>query len=285
MSENVGALRVETKQEARAAVDEFRDRPKILSWLVLRAAGLPTPRGIIVTRWNRETAQDVADYIEDIGANSLLLRSDAAAETGRAPRGGYLVTLSDLAREGPDLVSMGRTLFLLEPESPFDDVYSATLEPDAHWHDWAVEVVGAGFDASDLKRGDVTPHERITISVTSEHVLARTREIATDAVQATVREIRLDKVARMLGCERNAVEAELRRRGESLLADELHYRPIPEVMITAAVRSAASVRLELDLLQLRDRGISISLSFLGECARLTFWDIVWPHTKYRVDSV
>ena len=48
---------------------------------------------------------------------------------------------------------------LQEPFSPYNDLYSCNASVRRNSTHATLEVVGPGFDASDLNRGDVTPHE------------------------------------------------------------------------------------------------------------------------------
>lgn len=277
-------LVVDNAAAAVAGIGAFRDRPKLLSWLVLWAAGLPALRGVIVARWDPATARAVQRFVAELEGGALLVRSDAPRETGRSPRGGYLVRATDIGDEARRLLLAGRTPFFLEPASPFNDLYSATLEPDDAWRDWSVEIVGPGFDASDLKRGDVTPHERIRVALADGVAAIREREVATQAVQAAVRTIRIEKVARAMDCDPGTVEHELRERDETLLFDAAAYPPIPPAMVTGAVEEAARLRDAFGRFGLSARAVSISLSFLGRTGRLTFWDVVWPSAKYVITS-
>lgn len=280
--EDVGSVVVESSADAICAIGRFERFPKLLGWLILHAAGLPALPGIVITAWDARVVRDVERYAGHFASTALLLRSDSASETGRSPRGGYLVGLADVEGEARELIDQGRAVFLLEPASPFDDLYSVCLEPDSAWRQWELEVVGAGFDASDLKRGDVTPHERIRAMRDEHGVVLESRVVAADEVQATVRAIRLKKVAAMLKSSPHDVERELRRLGDTMLLENSTYRPIPEAFLATALDLSARLRPELVRRRLRDRGISISLGFLGPDARLVFWDVVWPQSKYTV---
>jgi hypothetical protein len=171
---------------------------------------------------------------------------------------------------------------LLEPASPFDDLFSLGIEPDLEWRCWRIDVVGAGFDASDLKRGDVTPHEQIVATLEAQGLVVTDRQIATAEVQRAAQEIRIAKVAHMLGSTDSDVGARLRARGETMLLDAPEYRPIPVEMLGHCIAEAARLRPALARHGLDDRRVSISLSYLGAEARLVFWDVVWPGFKYVV---
>jgi hypothetical protein len=58
-----------------------------------------------------------------------------------------------------------RIAAFLEPLSPYRDRYCLAAITDEAQERMTVEVVGPGFDASDLLRSDTQPHERFEVSV------------------------------------------------------------------------------------------------------------------------
>jgi hypothetical protein len=270
------------RSDADEAARYFRPYPKLLSWLVLHAAGLPTLPGIILTSWTADAASAAEQFASCWPSDRLLLRSDAAGETGNSPRGGFLVGGSCVEQACRGLLSQGRVVFLLEPISPLTDLYSANLAPDPDWRDWLLEVVGPGFDASDLKRGDVTPHETIWLTAhPSQVVISRRCRISPPGFAAT-RDVRLRKVAEMLNCGVAHVEHELRRRRRTLLLDFPGYPPIPDSLLSQAIQGAGQVRTALTDYGLNDQNVIISVSFIDRHQRMVFWDLVWPQSKYIV---
>jgi hypothetical protein len=284
MSLSTGAVAIRTADDARETLALWRSHPKLFSWLLLRSVELPSLAGIIISRWDQAVADRVATFAGELGADALLLRSDSPAETGHAPRGGFVLRLSDVPRVVPRWLGGGRTVFLLEPASPFDDRYSLSLEPLLGWREWCAEVVGAGFDASDLKRGDVTPHEQVRLSVEGNRIMIRDRRIASDTVQASVRAIRAGKIASMLKCSESDIDVELTRRGETMFLEKGPYRAVPDALLSTAVTQARRLRPALQRWDVGDHGIAISMSFVGRSARPVFWDLVWPRSKYVVDE-
>jgi hypothetical protein len=282
LSDSESTAEVGSGGDAAGLISRFRRYPKLLSWLLLHVAELPALPGVIVTRWDGTAAARVERFTARWATRSLLMRSDSAAETGRAPRGGFLVAAADAEREAGALLAQDRVVFFLEPASPFSDLYSANLEPDTAWSDWLIEVVGPGFDASDLKRGDVTPHERLQVALGAGGLSVRNRDLASGGVIAAGRTIRLDKIARMLDVDPAEVEPTLRRRGEVLPVDEQGYRRLPDALLAHALETAVQLRPALAEHALSDERVMLSLSFLAPRARLVFWDVVWPDAKYVV---
>jgi hypothetical protein len=188
--EATGAAVITGSAEACGALSEFREHQKIFSWLIIHAAELPTLPGILFTRWNDEVSTAVERFAGRWDSGKLLVRSDAPRETGLAPRGGYLVRTEEVQGAIAPLLSAGRAVFLLEPVSPLDDLYSLSLAPEPGWREWLLEIVGAGFDASDLKRGDVTPHETVSLRLVDGNVRVLDRALASPAAQAAARAVK-----------------------------------------------------------------------------------------------
>lgn len=282
---------VENSAGARLATRRFAQHWKMLSWLYLVAIDIPTLRGVIVTEWNDAARTTVAEFTHRHGVSELLIRSDKAAETGAYPRGGFTVSQGELAERVCWFLKQRRTVFLLEPRSPYDDLYSLSLRFTKDSID--IEVVGPGFDASDLKRGDESPHERIALSkpkgATMAQVLSRAEVSPTAYKQSWDR--RLRKIAKMeTGNEAGPAEkhltdiarASLRARAETLLLEhEEAYEPIPEGLLLHAVSTAAEAALRLRRFA-HHRDQVFSASFISRRAELVFWDVVWPDRKYGV---
>jgi hypothetical protein len=283
-----GPYVVTDQREARDALGRLVLYRKLASWLLLYVSGLPTLDGVIATAWNRRTSEAIASFAGRLGGDQLLIRSDTENEDARSPRGGYLVGLEDIEREAKRFLERDRVVYFLEPRSPFDDLYSISLAPSTGWEDWSLEVVGPGFDASDLKRGDVTPHEIFRATRMPAGFRYEREHLVSPLEYAASRSIRMEKVGRLLARASHETYAgpidpddaarELGRRGETLLLDATAYVPITDALLERALAYAERVRPSVDAY----RAPAISMSFIGRAADPIFWDIVWPDTKYIV---
>jgi hypothetical protein len=197
-----------------------------------------------------------------------------------------LVALDVVEHEVDGILASGRVVFLLEPANPFSDLYSVGLNV---WpgEDLVVEVVSPGFDASDLKRGHATPHERLRISRTSGRTIEHT-VISAPAYEVSWHE-RLLK-ARSLrrrdsspsSLRRDISREELRHLGGDLLLEaESGYQPIRVDLLQEFVSNAASLGPRLREMDLPSEPYMISMSYVGRDARPVYWDIVWPQLKYE----
>jgi hypothetical protein len=296
-STGVHAWPVVDKVSAKEYIRQFEGYHKLRSWLALFQLGLPTLRGIIVSSWTPQESEAVAGFAEMLGADRLLIRSDRRNESGKYPRGGYNVLLHQLPERVPWFLQQDRIVYLLEPRSPFNDLYSVNI---AFWPDdpfVMLEIVGPGFDASDLKRGDLTPHEVIKLRREDDGFLDGIYSRTTMAAPRYTRSWydRLAKVARMLesrNSDTNTSEdlANLTRRtlidlGETLLLEHQEsYPPIPGHLLQQVTNQASALPQRLVAEGMQGEPLILSMSFFGRDAEPIYWDVVWPNLKYTLPS-
>lgn len=283
---------IEGAESATAAWAASAGAYKLRSWLALHRMGLPSLKGVILFGTDREGISEAVRFAEASGRGSLLLRSDKVGETGRYPRGGYLVQAEGIAQEVNSFVRRGRIVYLLEPFSPFDDLYSCVVayRPD---EPVLLEVVGPGFDASDIKRGDISPHERILLlsSVATRPVVLSRTIVGRDEYVASWT-ARASKVGGLLRGTPSSPDVstlsveeslrELQRRGDTLLLEHSEeYVPMPDRLLGRLWEDTRKTELDVRSLGLPGEPFIVSMSFVGRWAARVYWDIVWPHLKYR----
>jgi hypothetical protein len=289
--DDADAIEITDRLTARRAADLFIQFPKTRSWLALHELGLPTLPGIIVRRWSDEASVVVHQFFSRRNFDQVLLRSDKAPETPPYPRGGFLVDLRHVAAEVELFLRAGRIVWLLEPASPYSDRYSV----NASVVDESVqyEIVGPGFDASDLKRGDISPHERLEVSIWDRVSRQSIRHHFTVTPNSYVnsRRRRMEKIGEFLqatGRQRSdmpptqAARRELASLKQTLLLTATEYSPIALRHLTRIHEACISLAVNLPEIGLPERPFIVSASFLGDEMRLVFWDIVWPQSKYSL---
>ena len=143
-----------------SALDCVRGCLKATSMLWMGALGLPVLSGVIVSDWSDASADAVRRFARARGFSQLLLRVDKPNERWSPRRGGYLLDLSQIATTVHELNGEGRIAILLEPASPYADQYSLAGVSVPDERKLVVEIVGPGFDASDVLRNDLEAHER-----------------------------------------------------------------------------------------------------------------------------
>jgi hypothetical protein len=204
--------------------------------------------------------------------------------------------VSDQAREG-------FLTFLLEPASQYSDLYSVASVCDLRSGQIDIEVVGPGFDASDILRSDVIPHERFEIFAGTEsnsldehsdHQITRTFSVDKEAYRESTQR-RLAKIgARLRNASfpekelriaevpsdrerlvQHAVEY-LRRSGKTLLLDHLQeYDPIPLGLLKTFVTQVMRLLQAAKSVRVNWQQLSLAGSFL-DTQRLVLWDFFPP---------
>jgi predicted house-cleaning noncanonical NTP pyrophosphatase (MazG superfamily) len=280
---------------------EFEGLWKIYSNVLLRAFRLPVPESILLRRLNSETERAVRSISQKRKFSQLLVRHDRNPEISRPPRGGYLIPVHSLHRELKPFFEQGRVIMLQEPLSPYNDLYSCNAILSKDGPSAVFEIVGPGFDASDLNRGDTTPHESWTIvcernSDLNMTTAKRTHLVDDLAYQESVRK-RLTKIGlRASGAfdihakktDKRKSENQLmllgkrtlKRLGEVLLLDNMEkYCPIGETQLHAFAEILLELRKHQDSkFFLWENEIVVSMSLLPS-GRLVLWQIVWRDRK------
>ena len=148
------------------ALEPVRGCLKTASMLWMRALGLPVLSGVVVDGWSRRSAVAVNKFLDRNLFASALLRVDKRHDRWTQRRGGYLVEKAAIPGTVEELRREGMLALLLEPESPYRDSYSLAGVTIPEESKIVIEVVGPGFDASDILRSDIAPHERWEVGLT-----------------------------------------------------------------------------------------------------------------------
>ena len=278
---------------------ELIEYPKVASIFELLHMGLPTLSGLILGSWNEEVASRVSDYILSRGWSQVVVRSDTRFESRDSPRGGYLCAIPDLGNVIGPLISLGRVAILLEPINRYQNQYGLNLMIVAGSGNALLEIVGPGFDVSDLNRGEITPHERISLGVHNNRVTPRVlhRDIVTPADYSASVTHRLAKIGRealhrQVNSLRQQRGGKLEEIGQDFLQtngfsrlDQSKYAPLPEAYLLRLLSYIR--RLPSDLpVGGPDAHYVVSVSIIGEgkSGRYIFWDVVRSRRKYWITS-
>jgi hypothetical protein len=285
------------------ALDAVRGCLKTTSMLWMHALGLPVLPGIVVSDWSKASATAVKRFCRRGQFSKLLLRIDKRNQRWTRRRGGYLLNLPDVPAVVRQLQREGMIAALLEPASPYIDRYSLAGVTIPELERMIVEVVGPGFDASDVLRGDLPAHERWEIdfaptisgrqvgeSISSRRVYLTTQEQYSESVR-----LRLAKVgARVKDAafpdtvlkSEASNSAELVEQGMTflkktrqlaLLRHADSYRPIPEKDVALFARSVAKLLAGLSSYGINLGSSSFAGSFIPKRG-LIFWDF-FPSRK------
>ena len=104
----------------------------------------------------------IIDFANRLSENKILIRTDGGKETGAYPRGGNSLSIEQSLETVPKILSANRAVILMSPTNRFTNKLSANLHLD-HSGIFYIEVLGPGFDVSDLNRGLVNPEISIAV--------------------------------------------------------------------------------------------------------------------------
>ena len=265
---------------------------KFSSILWIRALGEPTLDGIIVRRWSAGTAKALRAFCIRHNCKEFLVRTDTHLRRWSRRRGGYLVSAEAAKVVVSDILSERAVAAMLEPLSPYRDLYCLTCLAIPEERRLVVEVVGPGFDTSDLLRSDLLPHERfdvLTLGETSplmrpaDIALKRTYVIDDEEYLKSV-EARVTKIGARLRdpafpekvvrdnrkLSREAVEF-LKAKEPFILRHAEHYEPIPRSLLLRFSLGVLRMLGHLTRLGLHLGSVSFSGTFTAR-KRLVYWD-------------
>lgn len=302
---------VKDSSTARALLSRTLAMPKLTSWLGLFALGLPTLDGIILLSGERKALTAAEKFAADRGHEELLLRSDGGIEVWPYPRGGMLVQVTELADTLRPFFEAGRTIWLHEPVSPLSDLYSLNGLAWGPNEPLRVEVAGPGFDASDLKRGELTPHESFVL--TRGDLTVREHSVVSASEYKESWQRRVLKVKEMLNQEGryapplsprsatavpldaasgsgaevdgdhgalSSVTDTLQRLGKQrLLRSRSGYTPIDPLIVKEFAAELDSLGTRFEGIELPGEPLALSMSVVDEGDRVVYWDVVWPNLK------
>jgi hypothetical protein len=277
-----------------------RDRvyPKWATLCLLRSLGHPVLNASCITpSQGLDVVQSVAQRLcAASNTNRLLLRSDGGIEKRPYYRGGSTFEIDALLSRAARLFNLGRAVILMEPTNRFTNRLSATIRIDRsdrqHVGGVVIEVLGPGFDVSDLTRGGVMPQLRLL----AEHVNwecyeepwwsdFRSTVLMSPQMERRRRGQRLARLAHELlvgqgellpGAPISAAASWLRERGYDALWDS--FSPLTAARELARWYDDAFLVANA-LLGRPWRCLALSFSRLGD-NRPVYWDVIDGHNKF-----
>ncbi len=225
--------------------------------------------------------RDLNRFLRDIGAASALIRHDRRNEAPPYPRGGFLVPEAKLLQAIHPFFSDDRIVAVYEPINRLQNGHNLNLLFRST-DEVLVEVAGPGFDASNLQRGDITPHEVLAVQVSPNGV---PKKIAV-VYQTTDEEYRRSVRARIEKLQEFPTFSEADTDDETLRSDLLRtqtYQPISRNLIKQTLIAIVSSGFIQRFTELAGVGfpINISTSYVEHGRRQIFWDAIAPSLKFE----
>lgn len=282
----------EAPESAAELARQLQGFNKIKGMLQCRALDLPTLKGFIVDPVAPSYSGELENSALSLDPSQVLLRHDREHETGKYPQGGYLVPISDLAAEVSWYASHNRRIICFEPEDALKNRYSASVSitRDANV---TLEIVGPGFDVSDITRGYLTPHEHWIFPLDMPLVGERRSFVVEDPTYQFDKRLRILKIPKKyLDREKfftikdtDAEYAVASKRVRALpqlahLLDDSPYIPAPSAFIRRLVNFSRRIFNELTTASGTDTLIAFAASEVSGGSRIIVWDIIRPNRKY-----
>jgi hypothetical protein len=272
------------------------------SMLWMQSNGFPVLPGLILDSWTHETEAAVSRFCRERNFPEFLLRIEKPGDRWTRRRGGYTIPLDKVRSQVDELASEGMITILLEPASPYEDLYSLTSACDLQTGKVDVEVVGPGFDASDILRSDVLPHERFELFLGDRELktpalpqlqIKRSHLVGREDHKASFQR-RLVKIGARLrnpsfpdevmsaattGPDQATLVQEaihfLQTSGQTTMLDHEEYEPIPSRLLNIFLGEFLRLLERVKASKIHWRTLSLASSFLPH-DRLVIWDFYSP---------
>lgn len=272
--------------------------PKWATACLLRSLGLPTLDCCLLLP--ESNAQSQAEAAERFACrhqtDRLLVRSDGGSEVRSYYRGGNTFGLSAAIRVCQELTLGGRAAILAQPTSRFSNRLAVNFAAERDGR-FLVEMLGPGYDVSDLNRGGVLPQVIIRVGgvVWDRYEPLQLSDLHVERLLSEQHELaRRTRRLEVLGSEvlpalgetapgGGAAEAEawLRHRGFLHL-----WTPWEPPISLAYLRARYDDMFIIGAWMFRHRGCDVvgcSASDLGD-GRFVYWDVVDASTKFGRSS-
>jgi len=285
-------------RQVQSALRELRGFWKLWSACLLQTVSLPTLRGIIVTRWYPEIVEEIHRFLRSAQATKALIRHDIRSESPPYPRGGFLAPEGLLSDVLNFFFDADRIVAVYEPADPLLNSYNLNVLFESVSNVW-VEITGPGFDASDLQRGDLSPHEVFSISLAGNgeiREIDRIRRVDQPEYEESKR-LRWEKIRRRLeqsptSAIAHAIRTDLglpkslKKHLEALRSPVVEsgpYIPIPESLVTGTVATIINSGVIELFCSETSAGfpLNFSTSLIDRGKRQVYWDIVSPALKFQ----
>ena len=138
---------------------------KSLTIMWAHKVGIPVPRSYVVM----EPYNIDLNWIKEKVGNKIMVRVDYATRNNCKPLGGIILyNINIFTKLAKYIFNLGYYPLINEADgiSRFENIYSVNVLFRGSYV--YLEIVGKGFDASDLRLGEVVPHELVVLNTRNE---------------------------------------------------------------------------------------------------------------------
>jgi hypothetical protein len=105
----------------------------------------------------------VLNFIGNTGSKKILIRTDGGKEKGSYIRGGNSIEVEKASEQILKILSLNRAVILMEPTNRFTNKLAINMQAD-NLGIFRIDILGPGFDVSDLNRGLVNPENSAVLT-------------------------------------------------------------------------------------------------------------------------
>jgi len=135
---------------------------KVFTYQLLYRLGCPVMKSVLLSD-TKAISQSILDEIKDyLESNQTTLRFQYIKPNSKPIRGGSIVTLDSQCIS--KYISDEYLLWFMNPLDRLKNKYGINVTFNKHLEKIIYEIVGQGFDVSDLNRGDLKPHETLLLN-------------------------------------------------------------------------------------------------------------------------
>ncbi len=151
-----------------------------------------------------------------------------------------------------------------------------------------LEVVGPGFEVSNLNRGDISPHERLTIKRENGKLKILEREIISQSNYENSANLRYRQIGQSLSQENSGLSDNdliesgknfLKKHGYKLLENHSSYQKISDQYLQKILENTSGLFHKLSKYESKIDQFVLSITVFDQ-DEMVFWDVVLPEHKY-----
>lgn len=142
-------------------LDEKQYANKIYTYLVLHKVGCPVLKSVLIKTNKDCYGKKLQEIKEHLNSDKCTVRYQYIAPCMNPRMGGERVQITQCLFK--EKSADGAFLWLLEPVDRISNLYGINIWFHKLHGRICLEIVGRGFDVSDINRGIISPHEQITL--------------------------------------------------------------------------------------------------------------------------
>lgn len=244
-----------------------RSHEKIDTYLTLFKMGCPVLKSAIIMpneKINQSMIDELHDYFKTV---KVLIRYQYVHPCNTPIQGGNQYNLS--LEEICPLQNNNTILWILEPSNRLTNDYGINLY--FHFDECVIEVVGKGFDISDINRGQISPHQIIISEL----------PIRTGLYNEWWKFLKFSFIDKMKYQQSKTMRLlKLSAMGYNVSNDIFNkeYKPLSIDMLEQLLRYVSTIYEHID-----EKDYCVSCSIIN--GKYVFWDIQTPNGKNNIYGV